>query len=107
MQTVATDSLLDEEKFLAELATLEQGMTVKPRTRESLEDLSTPIRTAALGKLVDPAIATGGEDEGRSAQIGQAAAAMIFVLMMVVGAAAATAVFHERVGLILASLRIQ
>jgi len=107
MQTVASDSLLDEENFLEELATLEQGMTVKPRTRESLEDLSTPIRTAALGKFVDPVVATAGEDEGRSAQIGHAAAAMIFVLMMVVGAAAATAVFHERVGLILASSRIQ
>jgi hypothetical protein len=107
MQTVAPDSLLDEENFLADLVTLEEAMTAKPRTRESLQDLSTPIRTAALGKFVDPVVATAGEGEGRSAQIGQAAAAMIFVLMMVVGAAAATAVFHERVGLILASLRIR
>jgi hypothetical protein len=106
MQTVAPDSLLDEENFLADLVTFEEGMAVK-RTRESLQDLSPPIRTAALGKFVDAVVATAGEGEGRSAQIGQAAAATIFVLMMVVGAAAATAVFHERVGLILASLRIQ
>src|SRR5437764_11184593 len=103
MQTVATDSLLDEEDFLAELAALEQGMTPKPRTREPLQDLSTPIRTATLGKFVEPVVAMADEGEGQSAQIGQAAAAVIFVLMMAVGAAVATAVFHDRIGLILAS----
>ena len=89
MQTAATDSLLDQDDFLAELA--------------ALESAPTPFRTRPPQMLAQPPARMTEQDEEQSAQIGQAAAAMIFALMMVVGAAAAAAVFHGRVTLLLAS----
>jgi hypothetical protein len=105
MQTIATDSLLDEADFVAELATLEDGMTMKPREYALPSEVLAPVSTRPPGKFVDaqePSARVEATD-GDSSAMRQIAAAAMFVLMMAVGAAGAAAVFHERVARILAT----
>ena len=109
MQTAGTDSLLNEAGFLAELASLDDGLTHRrppvpiAQTRyEPLPDSSTPVRTPPPGIFADepePAAVEAGETPPL---LGQLAAAAMFVLMMGVGAAGAAVVFHEHVARILA-----
>jgi hypothetical protein len=116
MQTVAPNSLLNEASFLAELASLDRGLTTKRQSPvpdveqryEALPDVSGPVRTTPPGMFADESepAAVVELHEGPSV-LGQVAAAAMFVLMMGVGAAGAAVVFHEQVARILAGLRIQ
>jgi len=92
MQTLTGESLLDEAGFIAELATLEDGLTT---TRQS--PLTTPP-----GMFVDESGPAADELEEAPSVLGHLAAAAMFVLMMGVGAAGAALVFHDRVARILA-----
>jgi hypothetical protein len=110
MQTIAPDSLLTETSFLAELASLDEGMTVKRRSPlpaveqrayEPFPELPVPVRASPPGMFADEPLAAADVEDGPSA-LGQLAAAVMFVLMMAVGAAGAAVVFHEQVARILA-----
>src|ERR1051325_8493061 len=91
MHTVASESLLDEQDFLAELASLEHGLPEKRQALRAdevrLPDLLSPVRTEKPGKFWEPEGPTPRatfveEDEEDSPAVGRFAAAGMFVLMM-------------------------
>jgi len=96
MSTVATDSLLDEADFLAELGRLDTGMTAK---RRSLEEHM--IEAAAQ----QPAPIEPAAVQEESVVLGRVAAIGFLVLMAAVGAAGAVLVFHDRLGLLLSRIQ--
>jgi len=104
MDTATPESLLDEADFLEELASLEDGMTVKPRQYAATSEVLAPVRTRPPGKFeaTEPPQHMPAVEDGPSA-MQQIAAVAMFVFMMAVGAAGAAMVFHERVARILAS----
>lgn len=107
MQTHAGESLLDGAGFLAELKTLEDGLSaplVEQRANVPFfDDLPAPGQAAAAGRAVF------AEDEPESAPslLTQVMAAVMFVLMMGVGAAGAVLVYHDRVARLLTNLTIR
>ena len=112
MHTVASESLLDEADFLAELALLEHGLPEKRQPlladEARLPDVLAPVRTEKPGKFWEPERPTERatfveENEDDSPAVGHFAVAGMFVLMMGVGAASAMLVYHERVARILAA----
>jgi len=105
MDTVPTESLLDETDFLAELATLEDGMTLTPRRYEAPSELLAAVRTRPPGKFVETRDTPDSIDPADDVPsvMQQIAAAGMFVLMMAVGAAGAAALFHDRLARILAA----
>ena len=100
MNTAGSESLLDEADFLAELASLENGLPEKRRSPLALPESALPPPAPMAEAYVD---VDDAEDDD-SPVLGRFAAAGIFVLMVGVGAASAVLVFHERVARILAAL---
>jgi hypothetical protein len=96
--STAQESLLDEADFLAELATLEDGMTTRRRSPLALEDHA--YEAVSREPAFEP-LTLSEEREGAPSLLQQVAAAAMFVLMMGVGAAGAALVFHAQVARIL------
>src|SRR5712671_1527078 len=96
--TVGPDSsLLNESGFLRELASLDDGLTMKRRAPlsaaekryEPLPDVSAPVRTTPPGMFADETEPAAVDVPEAPSISGQFAAAAMFVLMMGVGAAGA------------------
>ena len=112
MDTPTADSLLDEADFLAELENLEVGLSAlrgspQPNAQhpyEALSALPAPIRPYEREpeRTLEP-LEPAEERNEPPTLLWQVAAAVMFVLMMGVGAAGAAVVFHERVTHILAT----
>jgi hypothetical protein len=103
--TAAPESLLDEADFLEQFASLEDGMTAKPRQYAATSEVLAAVRTRPPGKFVE-AIEPPQQmaaAEGPPPAMQQIAAIAMFVFMMAVGAAGAAVVFHDRVARILAA----
>ena len=109
MHKVPPESLLDEADFLAELGSLEDGMTEnrQPPSLSSVQEPPGPVRTAPPGKFVDDVRPRASEPvfDDDSPALGRLATIGIVVLMMGVGAAGAMLVYHERVARLLALWR--
>jgi hypothetical protein len=110
MQTAGPDSLLNEAGFLAELASLDDGLThrrtlvpIAQQRYEPLPDSSKPVRTTPPGMFADEHEPAPVEVDEAPSFVGQLAAAAMFVLLMGVGAAGAAVVFHNQVARILAA----
>ena len=109
MDAPTAELLLDEADFLAELATLEDGLTtgrrsplpVEDRAYDAVSNLPAPIRTyeRTVERTFEP-IADEERDEPPTL-LRQVAVAAMFVVMMGVGAAGAALVFHAQVARIL------
>lgn len=112
MQTAITHSLLDEDGFLAELGSLGAGpMSKRKSPGPAGHRIDDSVDTAfdwparAPGRRIDPV-----EDEvltTKPSVLWRVTAALMFVLLMGVGAAGAAAVFHERVARIVAVWQAQ
>ena len=105
--TIDADSLLDEAEFFAELEGLEQGMTVTRQPATSIDEPMPPARTRPFGKFADAAVEGKQQTAAAPADalISRAVAVGFFVLMVMVGAAGAALVFHDRVALILSRIQ--
>ena len=112
MRKVTPESLLDEADFIAELGSLEHGMTEnrQPPSLSSVKEPPGPVRTAPPGKFADDVRSRAASEpvfeDDDSPAFGRLATVAIVVLMMGVGAAGALLVYHERVARIIATLRI-
>jgi len=107
MQTSTGESLLDEADFLAELATLEDGLSAERRSPRPVESPNDTAGVQAMFGLPAPVwapepVTPAVERDLPLSLVSQVMAAAMFVLMMGVGAAGAALVFHDRVSQLLA-----